>query len=503
MYRNPILPGFHPDPSICRVGRDYYLVNSSFEFFPGVPVYHSRDLVHWRAIGHCLSRPDQVDLSGVPASGGIYAPTIRYHVQRRRFYMITTCVTAGGHFFVHAENPAGPWSDAVWIPHPGIDPSLYFAEDGTAYFQCTIGDHDGVIVQGRLNLDSGALEEVRPLWKGTGGQYAEAPHLYRIGAWYYLMVAEGGTEYGHMETIARSVDLWGPYESCPHNPILTHRSTAHPVQATGHADLVQTAEGAWWMVFLGIRPLWGRYHHLGRETFLASVRWDEQGWPVVGEKGTAPLNIPAEGLPPTAPMPPEPERDDFDGDTLPFCWNFIRRPDPSGWSLTERPGFLRLYGGSTTLDETASPMFVGRRQGHAHSEALCRLEFAPRVSGQEAGLCVYRDHRHHCELFVEHRDGGASLVLRQRIGRLAVRLAERPIPPGPLILRVEADDFLYRFSFRMESDAAFQPMGEAEVIYLSTEVAGGFTGVYVGLFAQRSDDAPMPPADFDWFALHP
>ena len=501
--RNPILPGFYPDPGICRVGGDYYLVTSSFEFFPGVPVFHSRDLVHWRQIGHCLTRKEQLNLEGVPCSRGIYAPTIRYHSRRRRFYMITTCVPHGGHFFVHAENPAGPWSDPVRVAYPGIDPSLYFADDGSAYFQCTVGDQDGVIMQGRLDLDSGALEDVRPLWKGTGGQYAEAPHLYRIDEWYYLMIAEGGTEYGHMETIARSRTLWGPFEACPHNPILTHRSTSHPIQATGHADLVQTAEGRWWMVFLGIRPVWGRYHHLGRETFLAPVHWDANGWPVVGEQGRASMQLPSEGLPDTCVTASESVRDEFHADSPALCWNFIRNPDPQTWSLTQRPGFLRLHGTPVSLDDEGSPVFVGRRQCHARMEALCRLEFSPQVSGQEAGLCVYKDHLHHYELFCEGPESAPKIVLRERIGRLSVRIAEKKFDGSSVLLRVEADAFLYRFSFAVSEGMPFQFLGEGDVKYLSSEVTGGFTGTYLGLFARNGGAASMPPADFDWFEYRP
>ena len=288
-YRNPLLPGFYPDPSVCRVGEDYYLVNSSFEFFPGVPLWHSRDLVNWEQLGHVLDRRSQVELEGSRVSGGIFAPTIRYH--QGKYYMITTNVTHGGNFVVCTEDPKGPWSDPVWIDQGGIDPSLFWDEDGKVYMQRTHTDENGeqCIGQFQVDLETGkALSEVRPIWYGTGGKCPEGPHIYKIRGKYYLMIAEGGTEYGHMETIARSDSIWGPFESCPHNPILTHRNInprSGEFQALGHADLVEDGKGNWWLVFHGIRPSQFMLHHMGRETMLAPVTWDENGWPVVGEEG--------------------------------------------------------------------------------------------------------------------------------------------------------------------------------------------------------------------------
>lgn len=275
-FHNPIIPGFHPDPSICRVGEDYFLVNSSFAYFPGVPLFHSRDLVHWQQIGHCLTRPSQLPLSHSGPSGGIFAPTIRYH--QGRFYMVTTNISGGGNFFVTAADPFGEWSEPVWLAQGGIDPSLFFHQE-RAYLTSTgvpeEGDPAGQgqgILQSEIDLASGSLlSRPRLIWRGTGGAFPEGPHLYQLGRYFYLMVAEGGTEYGHSEVIARSDSPWGPWESCPHNPILTHRGQRSPIQALGHADLVEAQDGSWWMVCLGIRPVFPNAHHLGRETFLAPV----------------------------------------------------------------------------------------------------------------------------------------------------------------------------------------------------------------------------------------
>ena len=255
-FQNPILPGFYPDPSICRVGEDYYLVTSSFEYFPGVPVFHSRDLVNWRQIGHCLTRKSQLDLDAAKSSGGIYAPTIRHHAGR--FYMVTTDTTGRGNILVSADDPAGPWSEPISIRQGGIDPSLFFDASGKVYFSsnCLHGNRRG-LQQSEIDIEMGELLSASKfLWEGTGGKYPEAPHLYLKDGWYYLLIAEGGTEFGHMITVARSRAAFGPFEPCPQNPILSHRSTSHSIQSTGHGDMIQDHLGGWWMVFSrGAAPL--------------------------------------------------------------------------------------------------------------------------------------------------------------------------------------------------------------------------------------------------------
>ncbi|MBC8131905.1 MAG: glycoside hydrolase family 43 protein, partial [Deltaproteobacteria bacterium] len=286
-FTNPVIPGMHPDPSICRVGRDFYLVTSSFEYFPGVPLFHSRDLVNWEQIGHVLTRPSQVDLRRVRSSGGIYAPTIRF--AHGRFYVVTTNVDGGGNFLVTAARPDGPWSDPIWIDRAGIDPSLLF--DGRTVYYTRNGpgsdrDHP-LIYQTTINPRTGKLAgPPRPVWSGLGGIWPEAPHLYKIGGWYYLLTAEGGTGYDHSIVVARSRLPGGPFEGCPRNPVLTHRGRpSHAIGATGHADLVQLSDGRWWAVMLGVRPVRRPVtgekqrhdvprdlrHHLGRETFLVPV----------------------------------------------------------------------------------------------------------------------------------------------------------------------------------------------------------------------------------------
>ncbi len=506
-YTNPVIPGFYPDPSICRVGEDYYLVNSTFEYFPGVPVFHSRDLVNWRQIGHCLTRASQLPLEKVWSSGGIFAPTIRYH--DGTFYMVTTNVSRGGHFYVHTQDPARAWSEPVWVDtgelaanNPAsFDPSLFFDDDSRVYF--TFCTHPHGIFQFEIDIATGARRtDVRHIWNGAGWKSPEGPHLYKISGQYYLMVAEGGTEYGHCETIGRGDNPWGPFEPCPRNPILTHRSMGSPIQATGHADLIQAHDGSWWMVFLGVRPNgYPPCYHLGRETFLAPVRWTPDGWPAVGRNGMVDLEMEAECLPPH-PWDAEDSRDDFDGASLRLPWNFLRNPRRADWSLTDRPGWLRLAGSAVTLDDADSPAFVGRRQRHFNCRAAALLDFNPQRDGEEAGLTALMNERHHYEIAVARKEGERRVIVRRRIGSLAAVVAQERVGDGPIILSVEADRDWYRFAYALPG-RALKALASGETRYLSTEVAGGFTGVYLGMYAPGNGAPSRTPAFFDWFDYIP
>lgn len=494
-YRNPVLPGFHPDPSVCRVGRDFYLVTSSFEYFPGVPIFHSRDLVHWRQLGHCLSRPSQLPLAGVNASGGIWAPTLRYH--DGTFYMTTTNVSAGGNFIVTASAPEGPWSDPIVVVQQGIDPSLFFDGDGSVLYSTA---HGGAL-QSRIDVTTGKLlSEPKIVWRGTGGQHPEGPHLYFRNGWYYLLISEGGTEYGHMVTMARARSPWGPFEPCARNPLLTHRSWSSPVQAVGHSDLVDTADGEWFAVFLGARPNgYPPCYHLGRETFLSPVAWVEDGFPEIGHGGRVALEM-ATALP-VAPASDALSRDDFDAPSLAFCWNFLRTPNPSLYSLVDRPGHLRLHGSEDGLDDVASPAWVGRRQCHFTLRAAACVEFEPQTEREEAGLVVRMNERHHYEIFLTLRAGRPSVALRRRIGNLQAEVACHPLAPNQgrrCVFAVDAtrDDYVFWYG---RSESELLRLGEGETRYLSTEVAGGFTGVFIAMYASGNGAPCKFPADFDWF----
>lgn len=509
---NPILPGFHPDPSICRVGRDYYLVTSSFEYAPGVPIFHSRDLVNWRQIGHCLTRPSQLRLSDARPSGGIFAPTLRHHAGM--FYVVTTNVTVGRNFYVSAADPSGPWSDPVWVEQGGIDPSLCF-DDGRVYLASTyqsrqqvpsevgLGDFDWGIQQSEIDIATGrTLVPPRPIWSGTGGKYPEAPHLYRIGATYYLLIAEGGTEYGHMATIARSASPWGPWEPCPRNPILSHRSHHSPVQGVGHADLIEAHDGSWWAVCLGFRPRgYPPCYHLGRETFLAPVRWDGEGWPIIGDDGRLRSTMRAPDLEPH-PWPAAPERDDFDAPRLGLAWNFVGAPSPGCWSLEERPGALLLRGARSRLEDGPPFAWIGRRQQHLTCEIETSLDFTPEGEGDEAGLTVWANPRHHYDLYLASVEGEARVCARCRIGGLVTVVASQAAGAGAVRLSVTADADRYDFGFAT-GDGARISLATSETRYLSTEVAGGFTGVFFGLYSAAGQASGIRPASFDWFDYRP
>jgi len=493
-YHNPVISGFHPDPSICRVGEDYFLVTSSFEYFPGVPLFHSKDLVHWEQIGHCLTRMEQLDLHNARTSGGIYAPTIRFH--QGIFYVTTTNVSSGGNFYVTSEDPFGDWSDPVYVDHPGIDPDLFFDGDGAVYY--TTSWNQG-IYQSRIDVHTGKrLSEVKLLWNGTGGQYPEAPHLYRIGEWYYLLISEGGTEYGHMVTVARSQRPDGPFESCPYNPILTHRSLLKPIQATGHADLVQTSDGSWWAVFLGIRPIgYPPRHHLGRETFLAPVTWTKDGWPIIGENGMVDETMPLGSLR-LQTAASSPVRDDFIDLELAPYWNFLRSPNRDQWSLSVKESCLSLKGSAVSLNEGGAPAFVGRKQQHFTMKTSAQLTFTPHQNGEEAGLTVFMNERFHYEIALTRLDGHRKIIFRRRIGSLWKIENEAPWYADTVVLTIRADQEKYAFGFSSSGRDPFW-FGEGECAMLAAEVAGGFTGVLIAMYATGNGVPSASWAHFDWF----
>lgn len=477
------------------MGRDFYLVTSSFAYFPGVPIFHSRDLVHWRPLGHCLNRASQLPLNGAASWAGIWAPTLRH--RDGVFYLTTTNMTEGGNFIVTARAAEGPWSEPIFVAQKGIDPSLFFDDDGGAILMTS---HGGAL-QSHIDVETGRLlSEPSIVWGGTGGQHPEGPHLYLRNGFYYLLLSEGGTEYGHMITMARSKSPSGPFEPCARNPLLSHRSLKSPIQAVGHADLVETADGEWFAVFLATRPHgYPPCHHLGRETFLVPVTWSDDGFPIFGYQGRVALEM--ETPLTLEPLVEAPARDDFTSKTLDLSWNFLRNPNPELYSLESRPGFLRLFGSADGLDEIASPAWLGKRQRHFALRAATCLEFLPETAGEEAGLVVWMNEQHHYEIFLSRRDGVPSVVLRRRIGSLRHEAGRQALPrveTSRVILAVEADESRYAFLYGT-SESALQTLGEGETRYLSTEVAGGFTGVYLAVYASGNGAPCRRPADFDWF----
>jgi alpha-N-arabinofuranosidase len=493
-YKNPVIPGFYPDPSVCQVGDDFYLVTSTFEYFPAVPIFHSKDLVHWKQIGHVLTRKNQVNLEKAQCFSGIFAPTIRYH--NGTFYMTTTNTSDKGNFIVTAKSPEGPWSDPIPVAQDGIDPSLFFDDNGDVYYTTSC---EGAL-QSKIDIITGKLlTKPQIIWKGTGGRYPEAPHLYFINNWYYLMLAEGGTGYEHMVTMARSKTPWGPFKPCKRNPVLSHRSTSNPIRATGHADLIHTGEH-WFAVFLGVRTYgYDDTHNIGRETFLCPITWADDGFPVFGDNGQVYLEMESPLKP--YPVPEIPAVDDFNKENLSFHWNYLRNPDEKLYSLKERPGFLRLKGSKYNLYDIASPAWVGRRQCHHTVKVMTAIEFIPENENEEAGLCVRKNEQHHYEIFLTKRNNKICTVLRKTIGDLKIETACEPLPDNMqkrCILGIEADINNYTFLYGATKDK-LKILGKGITRYLSSEVAGGFTGVYFAMYSTGNGKPCKNPADFDWF----
>lgn len=491
-FQNPILSGFHPDPSVCRVNDDFFLVTSSFQFFPGVPIFHSKDLIHWEQIGHCLTRESQLPLHKANAWGGIYAPTIRYN--DGRFYMITTNCSDRGNFFVWTDNPYGEWSEPIWVEGMcGIDPTLYFEGDKVYY----VGTCNDKINLCEIDIKTGkCLTEIKPIWQGTGGRYPEGPHIYKKDGYYYLLIAEGGTEYGHKVTIARSKNIYGPYESNNSNPILTHinqNAQSNPIQGLGHADFVQAPDSSWWVVCLGFRPQSYNHHLLGRETFLAPVVWEKGAWPVINGNGTISIDMDCKTLPQTK-MPEETTLFNFSETKFDKSWNWLCNPIMKNYSLTDRKGWLRLKAGDLTLDNEGSPTFIGRRQNSINCQVTTCIEPKNLSDGAQAGLSVYMMNQYHYDLCLVSRRNKIHIMLRYRLGQMSHIETEIPLNGNVAYLRIEGTPDYYHFTYSTDGNS-FIPLGKMDTRFLSSETAGGFTGIYIGLYAQGSDKSS---SDFNW-----
>ncbi|MFT3993246.1 MAG: glycoside hydrolase family 43 protein [Dysgonomonas sp.] len=498
-YNNPIISGFNPDPSICRVGSDFYLVTSSFEYFPGLPIYHSKDLINWEQIGHCLTRDSQLSLHDVPCSGGLFAPSLRYH--NGLFYVICTNVSAGGNFFCTATDPKGPWSDPIWVDIKSIDPDIFWDEDGKSYF-VTQGD-EGIRVT-EVDLKTGkTLSAERLVWGGIGGRFPEAPHIYKKDGFYYLLLGEGGTEYMHSATIGRSKYIYGPYDPCPLNPILTHANRigqGNLIQGVGHADFVETEDGSWWAVFLGFRVThqWAYHHILGRETFLAPIDWPKGGWPQINGNGTVDLVMQVPTLP-LHPIRKLPMRTNFEDEKLGFEWQYSRNPIRENYSLTEKKGFLRISTSPYTLDETKPLSMVCRRQTEHNFNATTLLDFASLSENEEAGITLIQNNTHHYDLLLK-KDGAQYIVqLRVTIGSLRYVAAEKKVNDRRILFRIEGTPMQYTFYCADPSLEIYNELGRLDTRYLSTEVAGGFTGVMIGLYTTSNGLQSNAKAYYDWF----
>ena len=528
-YNNPIIPGFNPDPSICRVGEDYYLVTSSFEYFPGVPIYHSRDLINWKMIGHVLNRPSQLDLDSVNCSGGIYAPTIRYN--NDTFYMITTLVgqtknPKQRNFIVTAKDPKGPWSEPHWVENaPGIDPSLFFDDNGKVYYSGNDSPanklwdkHRNIWIQ-ELDINSWKLVGKR-IDVLDGGEYYkkgtldggiesgvnnyEASHVYKKDGKYYLLIAHGGTSQNHAVSIWRSDSIFGPYKINPSNPILTHRDLSNELYftSTGHADLVETQNGEWWIVYLAKRPYGGENHILGRETFMSPVNWSGD-WPVVNPKrkiGRGELNHPKPKLPEQKIENKNP-RDEFDSAQLENIWTFIRTPRSNWWSLAERKGFLRMAFRPETITEKVNPSFIGRRQEHKSFVAVVKLEFNQLNENEETGLVIERDKDYFFKCTFRNLEGRKVVSLSMKNGADLKEeiISSFPFEANSAFMEVSSKEYLYSFIYSINGRDWVTLKSDVDGRFLGLAGAGRFTGTIIGMYASSNGKTSVNNADFDWF----
>lgn len=488
---NPLINGFHPDPSVVRVGDEWFLATSTFEYLPGIPIHRSTDFENWELIGHVATRPGQLAVEDVPTAGGAWAPTIRH--RDGMFHLVITDAMGRGMLHFTAADAAGPWSDGELILKQdgsgsldGIDPDIAWGEDGEVYITFSglilggesSGQHLG-IQQVRVDLDRHiALEEPRSVWSGTGGQFPEAPHLYAVGDCWYLMIAEGGTERGHGISIARGDSPEGPFETAPQNPLVSARSTIRPVQNTGHGDLVIGPDGDWLCVLLGVRPrsMTRAFSALGRETFVTRVRWEADGWPAID---------------PVLLHPRQGTRVDIDFSSIRALdgeWIAVRAVPESVADLSARPDAVVLHGDGRTLND-ARPVFLGRRQEHLTNAVSARVD----VSGGVGGLAVRYDERFHVE--VEAGDG--RLTARAVVAGL-VQEWSVPLDAGVVDLRIDSRPPAASAGFPRTSDVFHLgaavggerlELAQVDGRFLSSETTESFTGRVVGVYAVTGDVA--------------
>jgi len=508
-FVNPVISGYAPDPSIERVGDDYYMVTSSFVHFPGLPVYHSKDLVTWRQIGNAIDRPSQADFSGTKVSGGMMAPAISYH--DGLYYIVCT---NRKNFVITAKNPAGPWSEPVYFEFDGIDPSLFWDDDGKAYI-VNNGDpkqpplYDGhrsiwlqefdpktrTMTGPRLEIINGGADlAAKPFW-------TEAPHVYKKDGYYYLIAAQGGTGDQHSEVVFRSRALAGPYENYQGNPILTQRDLPadrpHAIGTAGHADFVQTPDGKWWSVFLATRNYGPDLYNIGRETYLLPVTWKD-GWPLILEQGkTVPFVHERPNLPPS-PRPAAPlsgdyaYTDQFEAGKLGLGWISVRIPGEPRYTL-ERGSLVLKAGVGAIGDINSTPSFVGRKQAHAIASVSTQLRYQAERAGDRAGLVAMQSDDAYLFLGVQWRNGKQEVALSIRknaqdpqAGRL---VASAPLPAGagnqPVYLKLSIDGGTLGAAYALRNDEWKSLATRHDATFLSTKLAGGFVGTVLGLYNQK------------------
>lgn len=536
-FTNPILRGGHPDPSICRVGDDFYIVNSSFEYFPALPIHHSTDLVNWQLVGYGLDRESQVissvNLVDVQQQGGIHAPSIRFH--KGLFYIVVTNVYSPKdsskeaemvNFIITAENPAGPWSDPHVIANaPGIDPDIFFDDDGSVWF---VGTHDvgdpnkngiGEIWVQELDLNRWELKGKRfSVWSGAcGGCCVEGPHIYKRDGMYYLMVAEGGTSRNHAVMMAISDDIRGPYQSNPKNPILTsrHLSNNNWVHSTGHADLVELEDGRWYMVALGIRNDLMGTSNMGRESHLIPVNWETavSGWEEVEDGVWQPIEY---YWPVCAPETGKVERstplpfasssqiyndvfyDDFESEKLEFAWNFRRFPNNSFFRLLPSKSKLRLTLNSAKFALRESYNLMGFRQKESDFSYKVKMSFNPTDEFSEAGISIFQQDDNYLNFTLVLEEKQPKIVLNYQESSNDVSVLMKKVLKdysGEIIFKITSKNDRYQYAYSLDNGQSFQEFYTSEA---SLVLCKGYIGTNLGVYATSALDTTDDFADFDW-----
>jgi xylan 1,4-beta-xylosidase len=519
-FTNPVLAGYYPDPSICKTGDDYYLINSSFAHYPGIPVFHSKDLLNWQQIGYAMNRPEQLNLEGAGVSRGLFAPAISYH--NGLFYIVCTEVSKLGNFVITAKDPKGPWSNPVKLPEVnGIDPSLFFDNNGKAWivFNSTPPGNkslwDGhrtirmfefdpvnlkVIGEEKLLVNGGTDISKKPVW-------IEGPHIYQKDGWYYLLCAEGGTGYNHSEVVFRSKTVDGPYLPYEKNPVLTQRhldpKRKNPITTTGHADLVEDKDGNWWAVFLGCRPYEGDYYNTGRETFMAPVKW-ENGWPVFDPGGdevkysypvNAQINNSFEKLNGNYLF-----RDEFTANTLNLRYRFLRTVTEDWHHLSPANGSLTIKLRKETCSGKSNPSFIGFHQPHLKGHAATSIRFTPNTENEKAGLIVFQNETHYyylCQSIVNNK----TVVQLYKDSSLLESIPIKQNKNSPLFFKIEADNGKYSFYYATKKNRWKSLLANADGKYLSTKDAGGFVGCLYAMYATSNGKSSENSAAYDWFEV--
>ncbi len=527
-FNNPILRGGYPDPSVCRVGNDYYLVNSSFEYFPGLPIHHSTDLVNWKLVGHGLHRKSQctgtMNLLDVQSNGGIHAPTIRYHDST--FYIITTNVyqppnkdepTQFINFIITANQPEGPWSDPIIIKGaPGIDPDIFFDDDGKIWYTGTHAPDkpnfqgEGEIWMQELDPTSFQLLGKRHyLWRGAcQGTWAEGPHIYKKDGWYYLLIAEGGTHFNHAVMVAASQNITGPYEPNDRNPIFTtrHMSYDYWVNSTGHADLVELPNGEWKMVCLGIRNEVNRGSNMGRETMLLPITWEQEPYKWKEVKYTWPVCTPLTGkLEQTQPYPLARNtkynnvyfQDDFNNDELGMHWASRRVPRENAIDLNLQPGFLRMKYLPQTIGERKAYNFIGIKQQESQFELVTSMQFKNKLNGEEAGFCLMQKDDNYILFDVKREDNENVLQLLIKPHDKEAYIKKDLVlnkKTKQLELKITANTEHYNYYYRLKSNDLWINFDQTSNDVL---ISRGYTGAHLGLYATCNGGKSVSSAAFE------